>query len=301
MRVALGGFAERAGVVPDLVEEGAQGGDHAGALEQHGALAGVLGVDRDDGGGVVDDDHAQRQGGRGADGAAEAVQPAGVLHGGGVVADAVLVDGAHPDAAFQGLLVEGAAGLHDLGGLRAAGGEGEHFGGGVGGELDEPVADLVEAGEHLDAALFAGGVQVGVLGDQAGHGGAAAFHLALAAGGLGLLVGEQGGEAAFGVDGAPAGAAAGGAGEGEVGEAVEGSEDLALGGVEVGGEAAGVEVGVQQHRPVDGFAEGVEPDRAAGGQRSVFRASRPLPVRVALFISALPRAPGRGAPPRVSC
>ncbi|MFD0530631.1 hypothetical protein ACFQ1I_34470 [Kitasatospora arboriphila] len=118
------------------------------------------------------------------------MQPARVVHGGRVVADAVLVDGAHPDTALQGLQVEDPAGLHHLRRLRPARRERQHLGGGVGGELDEAVTHLVETADELDAGLVRRRVDAGVLGDQAGHRGPAPFDLLLAAGGLGLLPGE---------------------------------------------------------------------------------------------------------------
>ncbi|WP_162602901.1 hypothetical protein [Streptomyces sp. CS090A] len=87
-------------------------GDDAGAADFEGAGAGVVGLDGQQGGLAVDDDHLDRDCGHGAHFAAEFYQPACVGEGVGVVAEAVLAYCAGGDAAFEGFFVEGGISTH---------------------------------------------------------------------------------------------------------------------------------------------------------------------------------------------
>ncbi len=251
--------AEWHGGGPGLFEQGDEGGDQPRLAGAERPEPGPRRVDRDDGGVPVEDQQPGRQEGRRPHLAAEPGEPLGVRVGGLVVADTVLVERPHGDAALQRVLVERTGGVHAGLALCPARDRGEEL-------LLEAARQHFELGldrVHPDQALggLRGGVghQVRVGGDGLGHRGLAGGQLLLAAGEVVLLAADDGLQADRGADRAQrAGDLLGGAQQRQVGELVEGVADGGLGEAEPAAQVGDPAPGLDQQGRVDGFRRRVQ-------------------------------------------
>ncbi len=109
-----------------------------------------------------------------------------------VAADAVQIDGTHPDAAIEQAEIERARGGHVLGGLRTSGGERQEFLPDLLGEDLQVLPDRLHTRQEVEPGTGTGSVLLRELGDGLGDHRATRLHALAVGRQLGLLLGEEG-------------------------------------------------------------------------------------------------------------